>query len=102
MMPPVPPYSSPLAEELAPRVRDRLVRYARVDTQSARDRRQSPSTPGQLDLQRMLAAELEEIGLEDVDLDDNGYLFATLPGSGPTIGLLAHVDVSPDAPAENV
>ena len=96
------PFSSSLAEELAPRVRERLVRYARVDTQSARDRKQSPSTPGQLDLQRMLAQELEEIGLEDVRLDENGYLFATLPGTGPTIGLLAHVDVSPDAPAESV
>jgi tripeptide aminopeptidase len=99
------PYSSPLAEQLAPAVRERLVRYARVDTQSARDRRQSPSTPGQLDLLRMLEAELREAGLEDVELDANGYLFATLPGTdpdAPVIGLLAHVDVSPDAPAEGV
>ena len=99
------PYSSPLAEGLATAVRERLVRYARVDTQSAREREQCPSTPGQLDLLRMLEAELHEVGLEDVELDANGYLFATLPGSepgAPVVGLLAHVDVSPDAPAEGV
>src|SRR3954468_20188991 len=103
------PFTSPLAETLAPAVLERFLRYVRVDTQSARDRTQSPSTPGQLDLARMLVAELEEIGLEDVALDGNGYVTATLPaseavtrrearGSGPVVGLLAHVDTSPDAP----
>ncbi|HEX8085255.1 MAG TPA: peptidase T [Solirubrobacteraceae bacterium] len=99
------PYTSSLAEELAPGVVERLVRYARVDTQSVRDRDRSPSSPGQLDLLRMLEAELREAGLQDVELDENGYLFATLPGTAadaPVIGLLAHVDVSPDAPAQGV
>jgi tripeptide aminopeptidase len=77
-----------------------------VDTQSARDRAQSPSTPGQLDLGRMLARELLEIGLDDAELDPHGYVMATLPatvdGDQPTIGLLAHVDVSPDAPGAGV
>jgi tripeptide aminopeptidase len=95
-------FTSPLAEELAPAVVERLVRYARVNTQSVREREGSPSSPGQLELLEMLAAELRDAGLEDVDLDENGYLFATLPGTGPVIGLLAHVDVSPDAPAEGV
>ncbi|HEX8121021.1 MAG TPA: peptidase T [Solirubrobacteraceae bacterium] len=95
-------FTSPLAQELAPAVVERLMRYARVNTQSQRDRTGCPSTPGQLELLEMLAAELREVGLEDVDLDANGYLFATLPGTGPVIGLLAHVDVSPDAPAEGV
>jgi tripeptide aminopeptidase len=99
----VAPFTSPLAESLADDVLDRFLRYARVDTQSARDRNGSPSTPGQLDLSRMLVDELLAIGLEDASLDDNGYVMATLPGApGDAIGLVAHVDVSPDAPGAGV
>ncbi|MDQ4125560.1 MAG: peptidase T, partial [Actinomycetota bacterium] len=90
-------HSSELAETLAPRVLERLVRYARVDTQAVRDRETCPSSPGQLDLLRMLAEELRAAGLEDAALDENGYLFATLPGNvpgAPVVGYLAHVDVS--------
>src|SRR5215207_7194298 len=93
------PYSSQLAEELAPAVLDRLLRYVRVDTQSARDRNSCPSTPGQLELGRMLVQELHAIGLPDAAQDDHGYVFATLPGTvagTPVIGLLAHLDTSPD------
>src|SRR3954451_3167230 len=81
------PFTSTLAEALAPGLLDRFLRYVRIDTQSARDRTQSPSTPGQLDLSKLLVAELNEIGLEDAALDANGYVTATLPGAGPTIGL---------------
>ena len=98
-------WTSPLAASLAPALLDRFCRYVRVDTQSARERTQSPSTPGQLDLQRMLAGELEGAGLQDVVLDANGYLTATLPGTvegAPVIGLVAHVDTSPDAPGAGV
>ncbi len=98
-------WTSPLARELAPGLLDRFCRYVRVDTQSARDRTQSPSTLGQLDLQRMLAAELEDAGLQEVALDDNGYLTATLPATvpgAPVVGLVAHVDTSPDAPGAGV
>jgi tripeptide aminopeptidase len=100
------PFTSDLAEELAEDVLDRFLRYARIDTQSARDRTGSPSTAGQLDLSRMLVEELRKIGLEDAELDDNGYVFATLPGSdgnqAPTVGLIAHVDTSPDTPGSGV
>jgi tripeptide aminopeptidase len=99
------PYTSPLAESLAPDLLDRFLRYVRVDTQSRRDRTQSPSTPGQLELARILVGELETIGLEDVALDANGYVTATLPANGdgrPVIGLLAHLDTSPDAPGAGV
>jgi tripeptide aminopeptidase len=93
-------FTSPLAEALAPELLERFLRYVRVDTQSQRDRTQSPSTPGQLDLSRMLVEELKQAGLEDAELDDNGYVMATLPstvnGDAPTIGLIAHVDTSPD------
>ena len=100
-------YTSPLAETLAPDVLARFDRYVRVDTQSARDRTQSPSTPGQLDLAALLAAELGEIGLLDAAVDANGYVTAALPaaaGGDPdvVIGLVAHMDVSPDAPAAGV
>ena len=101
------PYTSPLAEELAPGLLDRFQRYVRVDTQSRRDGNGgTPSTPGQLDLSRMLVEELQAAGLEDAELDDNGYVMATLPatvdGDTPVVGLIAHVDTSPDAPGQGV
>lgn len=91
-----------LAETLAPDLLDRFLRYVRVDTQSQRDRTQSPSTRGQLVLARMLVQELRDAGLEDAALDANGYVTATLPGEGPVVGLIAHVDTSPDAPGAGV
>jgi tripeptide aminopeptidase len=93
------PYSSELAEALAPDVLDRLLRYVRIDTQSDRAHAQSPSTPGQLELGRLLVDELRGAGLEDAALDDKGFVTATLPGNAngaPVIGLLAHIDTSPD------
>ncbi len=102
---PAAPFTSDLAEALSRGVVERLVRYARVDTPSSREGSGTPSTQCQWDLLRLLEAELRELGLEDVELDEHGYLFATLPATvegAPTIGLLAHVDVSPDAPGEGV
>jgi tripeptide aminopeptidase len=97
-------FTSPLAEGLAPTVLERFERYVRIDTQSQRDRNGSPSTPGQLELARMLVGELRSADLEDVELDDNGYVFATLPGptGARVVGLLAHLDTSPDAPGAGV
>jgi tripeptide aminopeptidase len=97
-------YTSPLAESLAPDVLDRFQRYVRVDTQSRRDREGCPSTPGQLELGRMLVEELHDAGLGDAAMDENGYVFATLAGpeDAPVIGLLAHMDVTPDAPGAGV
>ena len=60
---------------------DRLLRYVRIDTQSDRAHAQSPSTPGQLELARLLVAELLEIGLADAAIDANGFVTATLPGN---------------------
>jgi tripeptide aminopeptidase len=99
-------FTSPLAEALAPDLLERFTRYVRIETQSRRDRERSPSTPGQLDLARVLVAELDDLGLDDVRLDDNGYVTATLPASrsanGSVIGLVAHMDTSPDAPGAGV
>jgi len=95
-------FTSELAAAVAEDTLARLERYARVDTQSAREHNGRPSTPGQLDLGRLLVEELLALGLSDAAVDEHGYVMATLPGSGPTIGLLAHVDVSPDAPGFGV
>jgi tripeptide aminopeptidase len=101
-------YTSPLAQELAPDVLARFLRYVRIDTQSRRDRTSSPSTPGQLELGRVLAAELEQAGLDDVQLNEHGYVLATLAGNGvgagtgDVVGLIAHMDTSPDAPGQGV
>ncbi len=100
-------YTSTLAEELAHDTLERFLRYVRIGTQSRRDRDGSPSTPGQLDLGRLLVSELREAGLDDAWLDENGYVMATLAGNvesgeAETIGLIAHMDTSPDAPGDGV
>jgi tripeptide aminopeptidase len=102
-------YTSPLAEELARDTLERFLRYVRIDTQSTRDRTGSPSTPGQLELGRVLVEELRQAGLDDASLDENGYVVATLAGNGngdasdgDAIGLIAHMDTSPDAPGHGV
>lgn len=92
-----PRYPTPLAGELAEDVLERFLRYVQVDTQSDDDSETYPSTEKQLDLGRMLADELREARLEDVELTEHGYVLATLPGSGgPTVGLIAHMDTSSD------
>jgi tripeptide aminopeptidase len=100
-------YTSALAAELAADTLERFLRYVRIDTQSRRDRTGSPSTPGQLELGRVLVSELRDAGLGDASLDDNGYVVATLAGrdgwaNGEAIGLIAHMDTSPDAPGHGV
>jgi tripeptide aminopeptidase len=100
------PYTSELAQTLAPDILERFLRYVQIDTQSRRDRTSSPSTPGQLELGQVLVAELLAAGLGDAALDENGYVTATLARAGgadePVIGLIAHVDTSPDAPGAGV
>ncbi|GGA84863.1 peptidase T [Ornithinibacillus halotolerans] len=85
----------------------RFTTYVKVDTQSNEDSTTTPSTPGQLDLLNLLVDELKEIGMEEVSIDENGYVFATLPANTdkvgvPTIGFLAHVDTATDFTGKNV
>ena len=98
------PYASPLAVELADDVLERLLRYVRIDTQSAHGANTSPLTEKQLDLSRLLRDELEQIGLDDVRLDEHGYVYGSLVGTedAPAIGLIAHVDTSPDVTGTDV
>jgi tripeptide aminopeptidase len=98
-------YTSALAEAVAGDLLERFTRYVQIETQSKVDRERSPSTPGQLELSRLLVAELEGLGLADAELDQNGYVYATLEGNvegAPTIGLIAHVDTSPQASGAGV
>jgi tripeptide aminopeptidase len=84
----------------------RFTSYVKVDTQSNEDSETCPSTEGQWTLLRMLVDELKEIGMEEVTIDDNGYVMATLPANTdrnvPTIGFLAHVDTATDFTGKNV
>ena len=85
---------------------ERLIRYAKIDTQSDANSTECPTTPGQWDLLHLLEKELADIGLTDITLDNNGYLFATLPANTdrdiPVIGFLAHVDTATDYTGKNV
>lgn len=84
----------------------RFTTYVKIDTQSNEDSQTCPSTPGQWDLLNLLVDELKEIGMEEVTIDENGYVFATLPANTnkqvPTIGFLAHVDTATDFTGKNV
>jgi tripeptide aminopeptidase len=92
-----------LAAELRDDVLDRFLRYVRIDTTSDQDSDTYPSTGKQRDLGQLLERELRELGLDDVELTEHGYVFATLPGSdGPTVGLIAHMDTSQDESGANV
>lgn len=85
---------------------ERFLKYVTFDTQSDESTGVTPSTPKQMVFAKHLKTELEALGLEDISLDDNGYLFATLPANVnrdiPTIGFIAHMDTSPDMSGENV
>lgn len=85
--------------ELRTQLIERLSKYARIDTQSDASSESIPSTYKQWDLIRLLEKELKEIGMEEVETDENGYLMATLPANtegAPVIGFLAHVDTATD------
>ena len=85
---------------------DRFLKYVTFDTQSSEDSGTTPSTPGQRVFAEALVKELQEIGLEDVTLDDKCYLMATLPSNTdkelPAIGFISHLDTSPDMSGTNV
>lgn len=85
---------------------ERFFKYVSFDTQSDELTGLTPSTLGQMVFAEYLKEELESLGLEEVTLDGNGYLFATLPANTdkpvPTIGFIAHVDTSPDMSGKNV
>jgi tripeptide aminopeptidase len=87
-------------------VTERFLDFVKYDTQSDELTDMTPSSPGQMEFAGYLKTVLEGMGLQDVDLDDNGYLMATLPANTdrqiPTIGFIAHMDTSPDMSGKHV
>lgn len=85
---------------------ERFLKYVSFDTKSDENTEVTPSTPGQMTFANVLKAELEALGLDDISLDNNGYLFATLPANTdkeiPVIGFIAHIDTSPDMSGKDV
>jgi tripeptide aminopeptidase len=85
---------------------ERFTTYVKVDTQSNENSETCPSTEGQLTLANMLVEELKSIGMQELTIDENGYVMATLPANTdkdvPTIGFLAHVDTATDFTGKNV
>ena len=86
-------------------ITERFLKYVSFCTTSDEETNMTPSTPGQMEFAKYLAAELKEIGMQEVTLDENGYVMATLPANTegkPTIGFIAHMDTAPDASGNNV
>lgn len=91
---------------------NRFIRYAKIDTQSNDESQTYPSTAKQYDLLNLLVQELNDLGLKDVEIDQHGYVMATVPGNlartdkafgkVPVIGFIAHVDTSPSTSGANV
>lgn len=85
---------------------ERFINYTKFDTQSAEDSQTVPSTSKQLIFAKYLKEELEHEGLEDVEMDEKGYIYATLKSNVkkeiPTIGFISHYDTSPDASGANI
>nr|WP_222712933.1 peptidase T [Listeria grandensis] len=85
---------------------ERFIRYVKVDTQSNEASKTVPTTLGQMELAKILVEELKQIGMEEVTVDSNGYVMATLSSNTtkdiPTIGFLAHIDTATDMTGKNV
>src|SRR5262245_55333424 len=85
---------------------DRFLRYVRIDTQANEKSGTYPSSPGQLELGRLLTQELRAMGLADAEQDEHGIVMATIPATvkhtAPTIAWIAHVDTSPETSGANV
>jgi len=85
---------------------DRFIKYVTIDTQSDPENPAFPSTEKQWKLANLLVEELKQIGMDEVTIDENSYVMATLPSNVdakiPTIGFVSHFDTSPDFTAENV
>ena len=87
-------------------VTDRFLDFVKYDTQSDELTNMTPSSPGQMEFAKYLKTVLDGMGLEEVELDSNGYLYATLPSNTekqvPTVGFIAHIDTSPDMSGRHV
>jgi tripeptide aminopeptidase len=87
-------------------ITNRFIKYIKIDTESDPNNPAFPSSEKQWDLAKVLVKELEQIGMQDIDLDENCYIMATLPSNidyeVPTIGFVSHIDTSPDFTGKNI
>ena len=87
-------------------VKDKFLRYVKIDTQSDESSETTPSTEKQFNLAYMLVDELKKMGLKDAGVDKNGYVMATIPSNidkkTKTVGFISHIDTAPDASGKNV
>ena len=85
-------------------VSERFLQYVAFDTQSDEDSPTCPSSAKQKNLGTFLVEEMKAMGISDAYMDDNGYVYGTVPGDPelPTIGLIAHMDTAPDAPGNDI
>ena len=101
-----PPLASPIGDGETGSLINRFLDYVSYDTQSSEEGEGCPSTPKQLIFARHLADSLEEMGLEEVTMDEQGYIYATLPSNVPadvpTVGFIAHYDTSPDCSGADI
>ncbi len=88
------------------KISEQFIRYAKIDTQSNEESTTCPTTNKQFNLAKVLKDELEEMGVNKTELDENGYLYANIPSNVkhkvPPVGFISHLDTSPDMPADNV
>ena len=87
-------------------VAERFMRYVQIDTESNPESTTFPSTAKQLNLSKLLVEELRGLGVSDVELDENGYVYATIPANVdekvPVVCFCSHVDTSPDCSGKDV
>ena len=92
--------------EIKDKMLQRFLKYVTFDTESSDDAATVPTTPGQMTFAEYLKEELQAMGLAEIELDEKGYLYATLPSNSskelPTIGFISHLDTSPDMSGKNV
>jgi tripeptide aminopeptidase len=97
---------APTPEVNRNRLLDRFLQYVKIDSSANPDASTYPSSPGQLELGKILLGQLDGLGLDDVEQDENGLVWGTIPatdqGHSATIALFAHLDTSPEASAKNV
>ena len=102
----IPNWGNKLDIHIKMEITERFINYTKFDTQSAEDSSTVPSTSKQLIFAKYLKEELEQEGLKDVEMDDKGYIYATLPANTkkeiPTIGFISHYDTALDASGANI
>ena len=84
---------------------DKFLKYVKYDTQSDDKNEACPSTPGQIELAKVIVEDLKNLGIENAHVDENGYVYASIEGTVknvPTIGFISHMDTALEITGKNV